>query len=160
MIARGLRTFGGIRTESSDWPIVVTTFPEERVGDEDLRGMLGHLEELMRDAESRRERIFLITDITQMRQLTPASQRKLTADWMKHTFSLGKVASVGAAHVTPSAILRGIITAVAWVQPPPNPSHCVATLEEALSRGIAALSAAGQYVPPYLLERAKTRKAV
>jgi hypothetical protein len=158
MIARGLRTFGGIRTESSDWPIVVTTFPEGRVADEDLREMLHHLEELMRDAESRRERIFLITDITPMRQLTPASQRKLTADWMKHTFSLGKVASVGAAHVTPSAILRGIITAVSWVQPPPNPSVCVPTLEEAYARGIATLTAAGQLIPPRVLQRA--RKAV
>jgi hypothetical protein len=158
MIARGLRTFGGIRTESSDWPIVVTTFPEGRVGDEDLREMLHHLEELMRDAESRHERIFLITDITQMRQLTPASQRKLTADWMKRTFSLGKVASVGAAHVTPSAILRGIITAVSWVQPPPNPSVCVASLDEAYVRGIAALTATGQLIPPRVLQRA--RKAV
>jgi hypothetical protein len=120
--------------------------------------MLHHLEDLMRDAESRRERIFLVTDITQMRQLTPASQRKLTADWMKHTFSLGKVASVGAAHVTPSAILRGIITAVSWVQPPPNPSVCVASVEEAYERGIAALTAAGQLIPPRVLQRA--RKAV
>ncbi len=158
MTSRGLRTFGGIRTESSDWPIVVTTFPEARVADEDLREMLHHLADLMRDAESRRERIFLITDITQMRQLTPASQRKLTADWMKQTFSLGKVASVGAAHVTPSALLRGIITAVAWIQPPPNPQVCVATLEEAFTRGIATLTAAGQLVPPRVIQRA--RKAV
>jgi hypothetical protein len=160
MIPRGLRTFGGIRTESSDWPIVVTTFPESRVSDADLQGMLNHLAELMRDADSRRERIFLITDITQMRQLTPASQRKLTAEWMKQTFALGKTASVGAAHVTPSALLRGIITAVSWIQPPPNPSVCVATLEEAITRGIAALTAAGQIVPPGVLQRAATRKAV
>jgi hypothetical protein len=155
MIARGLREFGRLTTQSSDWPIIVTTFPEDRVSDQDLQGMLAHLEELMREAEARKERLFFITDITRMRQHPPASQRKLTADWMTRTFGLGRMTSAGAAHVTPSALLRGLITAVAWIQPPPQPQFCVATREEAVELGIEKLQAMGALLPPRLTMRLK-----
>ncbi len=153
MIPHGLREFGELTVQSGDWPIIVTDFPEGHVSDEDLQGMLGHLEELMREAEARRERIFFVTDITRMRQHPPASQRKLTAEWMTRTFGLGRIASAGAAHVTPSALLRGLITAVSWVQPPPQPQVCVATRDEAIAHGIETLKAIGALLPPRLTAR-------
>jgi hypothetical protein len=155
MLPRGLREFGRLRVESSDWPIIVTQFPENRVSDEELLGTLDHLEALLRDADSRRERIFFVTDITRMRQHPQAAQRKMTAEWMTRTFALGKVASAGAAHVTPSSLLRGLITAVAWIQPPPQPQCCVATLDDAIARGIERLEAVGMLIPPRVLARQK-----
>ena len=45
-----------------------------------------------------------------MTQLAPASQRKCVADWMARTLMLQKTVSLGGANVTPSTILRGLIT--------------------------------------------------
>jgi hypothetical protein len=150
MAARGLREFGKLTVQSSDWPIIVTEFPEARVSDEELQGMLTHLEELMREAQARKEYLFIITDGTRIRQHLTASQRKLTADWITRTFGLARLAAAGAAHVAPSALLRGLITAISWFQPPPNPQFCVATREEAIARGIEMLEARGVLLPPRL----------
>jgi hypothetical protein len=81
-----------------------------------------------------------------MREITPASQRRFTADWLQRTATLQRTGSVGAAHVTPSAILRGLITAVFWFQKPPTETVFVATRDEAVRRGIEFFEKAG--LPP------------
>ncbi len=97
---------------------------------------------VMLDGRRTSERLFLITDIARMRQLAPASQRQLSAEWLKHVSPLARVASVGGATVTPSAILRGLITAVFWLQPSPNPFFCLASRHDAMLKGIELLEAA------------------
>jgi hypothetical protein len=143
--------FEGIRVLIGDWPIVVAEFPRSRVQDESIHALLAHLEAIMVEVRSRREKFFFVSDLTHMRELPTASQRKYTADWMARTFSLSKQSGVGAAHITPSAILRGIFTAVFWVTRSPHPSVFVATRQEAMLRGIESLEAAHQVLPPRLL---------
>jgi hypothetical protein len=150
MLSQPVREFDGIRVETSDWPIIVTEFPEGRVSDAALQGMLGHLEALMHLAEKHHERLYFVTDLTKMRYLTPASQRKLTGEWVERTTPLAKRTSAGAAQVTPSAILRGIITAVFWLHPSPTQSVFVATRNEAILRGLERLEAAGEPLSPRL----------
>jgi hypothetical protein len=99
--------FGGIHVSAADWPIILLEFPEKRVPDATLHSALGYLESIMREAAKTRERIYILTDITLMREVTPASQRRYTADWMKRVQPLSRIASVGGAMVTPSSILRG-----------------------------------------------------
>jgi hypothetical protein len=142
MATRCLRDFEGIRVDTEEWPIVVVEFPGGRVVDEGLHGMLRHLEALMLEAERDHEKIFVITDLTNMHHISPASQRTYAGEWMKRTSMLAKVASVGAALVTPSSILRGVVTAVHWIHPPPTKSIFVATRREAIHGGIEMLEEA------------------
>jgi hypothetical protein len=155
----GDRDFGGIRVTRGDWPIILIEFPEKRVDDAAFSAMLANNEALMSEARSRGEKLFFISDLTLMRELTPASQRKATAQWVERTFGLGKVASVGAAHVTPSTVLRGLFTAVFWVKPPPTPAVFVATRQEAMLRAAQMLEAAGQRLPSRLAASRPSRGA-
>jgi hypothetical protein len=54
--------------------------------------------------------------------------------------------------VTPSAILRGLITAVFWFQPPVAPYFAVATRHEAMRKGVEMLRAASAPLPPRLAD--------
>jgi hypothetical protein len=152
MVARADREFGRIRVAESDWPIVLIEFPEKRVADADLHAVLGHIESLLSEAVKNKEKVFVITDLTVMREITPASQRQFAAEWIKRTASLNRAASLGGATVTPSPILRGIITAVYWLQPSPSPTFPVATRHEAMLKGIEMLEAGSVLLSPRLLE--------
>jgi hypothetical protein len=143
--------FGSIRVATVDWPIVLTEFPETRVPDAALHACLDHLESLMTEATKTREKLFMLTDITRMREVTPASQRHYTGEWMKRNLSLGRVSTVGGATVTPSSILRGILTAVYWIQPPARPMYATATRHEAMLKGIEMLEAERIPLPPRLI---------
>jgi hypothetical protein len=130
--------------ETVDWPLVLMEFPEERVPDAALRALLDHLESVEREAVKAREKGFFITDLSRVREIAPASQRKYVGEWMARTWLLQKGAGVGGANVTPSAILRGVITAIFWIKPSPTPSLFVATRSEAIFRGVEMLEAAGE----------------
>jgi hypothetical protein len=83
--------------------------------------------------------------------MTPASQRRIAADWVKRNDPVAKVATVGGATVTPSPILRGIMTAVFWLQPSSRPMHLVATRPEGMLKGIQLLEEEGVRLPPRLV---------
>jgi hypothetical protein len=150
MVSRADCTFGEIRVLTGYWPILLVEFPEKRFADEDNRALLDHLEALMNDALRTGEKLFFITDLTLMREFAPALQRQYTGQWIKRTADLARATSVGGAQVTPSAVLRGIITAVFWIHPPPTPSVSVATRSEAMTIGIERLEAEHVVLPPRL----------
>jgi hypothetical protein len=143
--------FGAIRVETVDWPIVLIEFPERRVSDAELHATLDHVELLLGEAAKNREKIFVVTDLTVMREVTPANQRKFTAEWMKRTADLSRAGGVGTATVTPSALVRGIITALHWLQPSPTQSFAVATRHDAMLKGIELLEAGGVLLSPRLI---------
>jgi hypothetical protein len=151
MVDRADRDFGTIRVATVDWPIILVEFPEEKVPDAALHSVLAYLESLLNEAARTRQKVFVITDLTRMREVTPASQRQYTGEWNKRTFALSKAAGVGGATVTPSSILRGIITAVFWLQPPATPSFAVSTKHEAMLKGIEMLEAEKILLPPRLV---------
>ena len=159
VVPRSTREFDGIRMETVDWPLVLMEFPERRVSDAALHALLDHLEAVEREAVKAREKGFFITDLTRVREVAPASQRKYVGEWLKRTAPLQKAAGVGGANVAPSPILRGVITAVFWIKPSPTPSIFVATRNEAIFRGIEMLEAAGVPISERLREmREATRK--
>jgi hypothetical protein len=151
MTVRSDRDFESIRVSGSDWPIILIEFPEKSVSDTALHSVLEYVESLLNEASNTRERLFVITDLTRMQEITPARQRQFTGAWNKRTYALSRAAGIGGATVTPSAILRGIITAVFWIQPPATPSFAVATRHEAMLKGIEMLEAAKIALPPALV---------
>jgi hypothetical protein len=105
----------------------------------------------MEEAARNHEKIFIITDIARMRQVAPAGQRTIAAEWLKRNAALARRTSVGGATVSPSAILRGIITAVFWLQPSPTPFFVLATRHEAMAKGIELLQGARVLLSPKLI---------
>jgi hypothetical protein len=147
VIARGIFEFGGLRIETSDWPIVLMEIPERRLEDSAFHEGLAHIERLFREAKEIGERFYLITDLTLMSEMPPAAQRKYAGEWMQRTVPLQKIASLGGANVTPSTIMRGVITAINWFQPPPMPTVYVATRREAFVSAVRTFDAAKIALP-------------
>lgn len=145
-----LREFGGIRVDTMEWPIFVIDFPPHRPTDEGFRGAFEAIEDAAKQAVARKDLAFVITDLTRMRETPTASQRKDTAAWMKRNHELLQAATIGGCNVTPSAILRGLITAVTWIQPTAKPSGCFATRVEGIQFGIQLYEKAGVAVPAAL----------
>jgi hypothetical protein len=143
MAAGVVREFGGIRIETVHWPVILIDYPPARVRDPDFFQALVHLEEVMHAAIAEREKTYVVTDITRVREIPPATQRKYAADFVRRTAHVAKAASLGTANVTPSSILRGIMTAVYWVSPSPTPTVFFATRREAYVYAIDILEGAG-----------------
>ncbi len=77
----------------------------------------------------------------------PASQRKKQADWLKTHEARLRQYSLGTAFVITSPFVRGVLTAILWLQPLPNDYTVVATLEEAEAWAARQLAAAGIAMP-------------
>jgi hypothetical protein len=71
---------------------------------------------------------------------TPPSQRKRMADWMKQHENQIRERTAGCAFVLPSALQRGVLTAILWLQPMACPHTIVGTLEEALAWSAKAVA--------------------
>lgn len=141
-----VRHFGGIRIDTRDWPLILWESPAERVPDAASMQALGWIQELWKTTPLG-SKSFMVTDLSRMRDGAPASQRKHAADFMDQNRELQVRASAGGAIVAPSAIARGIITAVFWLKPSPVKSHVVATREEGLLYGIGVLESSGEPLP-------------
>ena len=152
MVAQITRDFGGIRIDTANWPIVLMEFPENRVEDTHFHQALGYIEHLMREAAANGEKSYQVTDITRIHEIAPATQRKYAAEFVKRNTALSQQASFGTASVTPSSILRGIMTAIFWISPPPTPAVFFATRSEAYLHAIDVLEKGGTWLPPRLVE--------
>jgi hypothetical protein len=153
MVARIIRDFGGLRVTTIDWPLALMEMPEQRVTDADLEAALAYLEQVMLDCRKDRERFALVTDLANVRQLPPASQRKLYGEWLQRSADLQKETSVGGANVTPSALARGIVTAIYWFQKPLVPTMFFTTRGEAKQQAIRWLEEARVPVPSSVSHR-------
>ena len=146
------RDFGGVRVDTSDWPIILMEFPEYRFPDADFEAALGHIEQIMQECHGTGHKCAQITDLTRMQQIAPASQRKYAGDWAKRNNDLIVAVSVGGATVTPSAILRGLVTAVHWFHRPPTPNAFLATRPDGLRYVIELLEGGKVVLPPRVRE--------
>jgi hypothetical protein len=152
LVAPITRDFGGIRIETVNWPIVLMEFPENRVSDSDFHQALGYIEHLMRECVANREKSYQVTDITRIQEIAPATQRKYAAEFLKRNTALAREASLGTASVTPSSILRGIMTAIFWISPPPTPAVFFATRGDAYLHAIGVLEEGGAWLPQRLVD--------
>jgi hypothetical protein len=150
MVLRVLREFGGIRVDTTDWPVFVLELPEFRVPDADVNLALSYVEQIWRECEKAHEKCCLVTDAGRIQAIPPASQRKIAGEWAKGSAELQRVVSVGGVCVTPSSIIRGIITAILWIYKPDRPVAFFATRDEAKLQAIQWLDEAGVRLPPRL----------
>jgi hypothetical protein len=148
VVARVVRDFGGLRVATIDWPLALIEMPEQRVNDADLEAALVYFEQLMVECQRNHERFARVTDLANVRQPLTASQRRLFGHWLQRGAELQKATSVGEANVTPSPIVRGIITAIYWFQKPLVPTMFFSTRGEATLQAIRWLEDARVSLPP------------
>lgn len=141
------------------FPLVVNTIPE-RIRTEDLPAFFAKSEAIL----LRRQPYVTITDASACRELPSAIVRKELAEWSKKFDSQMKRYTVGSAIVITSPLVRGGLTALFWLAPPPYPQQVVATVAEAVDVVRDYYAKAGHPVPEafatYAAElRVKQRRA-
>lgn len=75
---------------------------------------------------------------------TPPMQRQKQATWLKERAATLKQNQVGTAFIITNPIIRGVLTAIMWIQPMPNPHAVVGSRAEALAWVTKRLAAGSQ----------------
>lgn len=114
-----------ITLDTSRSPILRVIFEGETTEAE----MRAHLAQLTQEIRSRPLNA-LIYDARRSGAPT-ALQRQLQAAWMRENESTIRARNAGVAFVIDSAIIRGALTAILWIQPMATEHTVVATLEDA-----------------------------
>lgn len=79
---------------------------------------------------------------------TSAMQRRMQADWLKrHEDKLRKL-TIASVFVVPSTFVRGVLTAILWLQPLPVEHYVASSLSEALEWAEKRLAQEGLAVQP------------
>jgi hypothetical protein len=119
-------------------PIVLVTF----VGTATDAEFDQYLRDMTEQILGRRQQTVTILDATRSDN-TSAAQRKKQAEWLAtHKDDLRRY-SLGTAFVIKSAMVRGALTAIFWLQPMDRPHTIVATLDEAEGWAAVKLREAG-----------------
>lgn len=133
----------GFEFDDSLYPLVVVRTPA-RFHDDDFVGLFRRFEANF----ARRERYALLLDTTPVSHVPTATQRALISDWEKAHVADTRRWNVGTALVVTSALVRGVLTALAWAVPDETPRVHVKTEAEAAEWCTRRLDEAGVPLRP------------
>lgn len=136
------------------FPLVVNTIPE-RLDADHLPAFFAKTEAILK----RREPYVTLSDVTRTRELPTAVVRRALADWSTRHDAAMKQFAMGTAIVIESAMIRGGLTALFWLAPPPYPQQVVATIGEGLDVVRRYYEATGRTAPGFDAYRAELRGA-
>jgi hypothetical protein len=88
----------------------------------------------------------IVLDLRRSAGLTP-HQRWMTALWMKEVAPLFQTTTFGTVFIVESALVRGVLSTLLWVQPKGTPYAIVRDVEEAVAWTIACMNEAGVVLP-------------
>jgi hypothetical protein len=126
------------RIDMSRHPLVVVTFDGLATDAE----FDDYLTAMTRQILDRRQRSVTILDARTSGR-APATQRKKQADWLKQHEQMLRQYSLGTAFVITSPLVRGVLTAILWLQQMPTAHTVAATFEEAERWAVGRLQSAG-----------------
>jgi hypothetical protein len=149
MIPREVSHFGAIRVDTSRWPLVFWDWPGERVADEVVGRCFDHMSQLWSNTPAG-TRSFTVADLSLVKLAAPPTQRRLGAEFAGRNAHLIAKATLGGALVITSSIVRGTVTAVNWLRPPPSPVRVFATRTEAVLFGLDVIERDLGSLPPDL----------
>lgn len=114
----GGREDGGLIFEESAWPLVYVRYPSNGLNDQGLEVFLERVMSYLR----RRDRFACLIDCRGMTIAHTANQRRRIAEWLAET-ELQRLSphAIAIAVLFRSALIRGALTAVNWIKPPPAP---------------------------------------
>lgn len=127
-----------VRIDDSRHPLVVVQF----VGASTDAEFDAYLEQMHQIVLARKQKNVTIFDATRSTD-TNAQQRRKQADWLKAHAGLLRTYSLGSAFVITSPLVRGVLTAILWLQPMPAPHTVVGTYAEGERWAIEKLREAG-----------------
>lgn len=122
-------------------PLIVVRF----VGlpsDEEFRAYLDVLAENLSETITKKVSTAVVIDTTVQVNPVSAAQRRLQAEWIKHHAQALRIGCAGTAFVISSALHRGVMTAVLWLQQLPYPYSVFGALHEAEAWCLGRLSLA------------------
>lgn len=125
------------------WPILVTRLRDGATDADYAR----YFRDFPQAAFSSGERFASLVDASTLTEPPSAAQRKAIADWQKTEVTRGVVYNVGIAMVLTSRVVRGALTALHWLFPPPVQTVSVATFDEGYSWCVDALERDGVVLP-------------
>jgi len=132
----------GYDVDDSEFPIVIVR-AKGKVTDGEFEQYLRALDKVY----SRHQRFALVWDGTKADGGT-AAQRRRQAEWMRQQAMLIRTFNVGTAFVIPSALTRGALTAILWLQPMPSPHFICESPPEAIRWARKRLAEGGAFGPP------------
>jgi len=112
-----------IRIDDTEHPIVTVTFDGDTT-DEAFGKYLADMTSLVLD---RRLQTLTILDARKATAVS-AAQRRAQAVWLRDNARLLARYSLGTVFVIESSIIRGVLTAILWLQPMPGPHIVVPSL--------------------------------
>jgi hypothetical protein len=128
--------------EDKAWPFVISVVPPDASAEFFERYFVK-----LRALAGREQPWVHIVDIRQVVKLPDAKVRNLLAENSKLLDPLSKKYNLGTATLMKSALARGVLTAIHWINPPVYPWAVVATPEEGVEYLRGCLIKAGLPVP-------------
>jgi hypothetical protein len=116
-----------IHTSLAQWPLVVTTFGGA-VSAAEIEEYLASYEEILR----RGQRCAGLVIVEDLRPWESAAIQRQAAWIKKHERELRRI-SLGVAMVFPTLWLKGLLRAILWIQPMPQPYAVCSTVPEAMA---------------------------
>ena len=126
-------------------PLYVVTH-QGVITEEEFEAYLTDVARTMYQVQSTRR--ILIQDATDSAP-TPPKLRRRQADWLKEHEARLKDLTIATVFVIPSGFVRGVLTAILWLQPLPMPHHVCSTLADALTWAEKRLAEEGLSAPPH-----------
>jgi hypothetical protein len=111
------REDAGLIFDESAWPLVYVRYPSNGLDDEGLEIFLDRIMSYLR----RRDKFACLIDCRGMTMAHTANQRRRITDWLAEP-ELQRLAphAIAMAVLFRSALIRGALTAVNWIKPPPT----------------------------------------
>jgi len=145
-----------IVVDEGHWPVVIATWfgePTEAL----VEKYFAHTVLQYKRAREGRERFVLITDTYATDRPSPKARKRI-ADLAAKYRPESKECTLHAITIIESALIRGVVTALSWVQPELAETENVGSFDVAIQRALAALRAAG-VAPPAVLPKRQERPA-
>jgi hypothetical protein len=101
--------------------------------DREYANWLDNYRRLLITESGQQRRVLHIVDLSHAGRGLNVHQRRIQSDWNKQTAPLLRATMIGLSFVAPSMTMRGVLTAVFWVSPPPVPYAVCVSMEQALA---------------------------
>jgi len=121
------------RVDASAWPMVVNRTLAKELSNEQLSAALGAMDRLL---NSRKDRFSIVHDYRGFGRFD-AVQRKMVIEYGRINTLRTLARCAGIAFVMDSAVLRGLLTAVHWLQPPKTRTKVFADVNAAMRWALA-----------------------
>ena len=131
-----------LEVDDRAWPFVVSVIPADP-SEKFFTGYVAKQMELLQ----RKERWVHVVDVRPVVKLPDAKVRLLIAEHSKLMEELSAKYNAGTATIIKSSLVRGILTAIHWLRPPPHPFSNVATPHEAVEFLRSCMLKEGMHVP-------------